>query len=138
MNLSELANIFPVTRDLVVIRKERVKREGSPYFTYTMAALAAAASISFDIERTFPAAKKYEPLDWLQFVNNEANNDLLLTINGNMTLPIPAGTIQTIKNQAIWHITITNLGGVITTLNKVVLTFQKQPLTADDAARGVR
>lgn len=138
MNLSELANIFPVNRDLVIIRKERVKREGSPYFTYTMDALAAGASVSFDLERTFPGAKKYEPLDWLQFVNNEANNDLLLTINGNMTLPIPAGTIQTIKNQAFWHVKITNQGGVITTLNKVVLTFQRQPLTADDLARGVK
>jgi hypothetical protein len=137
MNIFEFANIKPM-RGLTIIRSERVKKEGSPYYTYTMPALAAADSVAIALEQQFPEARKYFPLDWLQISNNEAANDLLLAVNGNMTFPVPAGTIQTIKNQPFWHVRITNQGGLTTTLNKVVLTFQRQALTVDDVARGVR
>lgn len=138
--MASFLDILNMNRGLGVltIRQERIKREGSPYYSYAMPATAAAASVSFDVEHQFPDAMKYKPLTWLEIVNNEASNDLLLVLNGDFTFFVPAGSIRTIDNQAIWHIKITNNGGAITTLNKVMLTLQKPPLTIDEWARKQR
>lgn len=137
MNIFQIANIDTLHRT-TLIRQERIKKEGSPYYSYIMPVTAATASVAFDTQTQFPQARKYEPLDWLEVTNNDAV-DLNIIINGTITLPIPAGTIKTIKNQAIWHVTLTNLdAAVATTLNKVVLTLQRMPLTVDDWARKQR
>lgn len=119
-------------------RQERVGREGSPYYTYTMPALAASASVSIAMEQQFPDSRKYQPLDFLEITNNEAANDLTIVINGTTSLSVPAGTIKAIKNMAFWHVSLTNNGALITTLGKVTLVFQKQPLNIDDYARRQR
>lgn len=116
-------------------RQERVRKEGSPYYTYSMPALAASASVSIAMEQQFPDSRKYQPLDFLEITNNEAANDLTIVINGTTSLSVPAGVIKVIKNTAFWHVSLTNNGALITTLGKVSLVFQKQSLTIDDYAR---
>lgn len=137
MNLFDIANSIRPRRGLTIDRLERVKREGSPTYTWNMPATAAAAVAVIYVDTQFPASRKYAPLDYIEIVNNEAANDLTITINGNETRPIPAGTIRTIHGSgvALKHIAITNDGAAITTLGKIVVTLQKEPLTIDKWAR---
>lgn len=134
MNLFNLAN-FKNPKNIYTVRTERVKREGSPYYTWQVPVTATTATAVIGIREQFPDARKYEPLDWLEIVNNEAVNNLTLRINGTETFAVPAGTIRTISNAAVWHIGVTNDGGVNTTLGLIVVTLQKQPLTIDKWAR---
>ena len=124
-------------RGIVETRLERIKREGSPYYTWTVPATAAAATAVIEVGSTFPAAKKYQPLDFAEIVNNEAAIDILVTINGNaLATLVPAMSIRKISGQALWHIAVTNRGGVNTTLNAIIVTLQKQPITTDRILRG--
>jgi len=122
----------------MIDRQARIKREGSPIFVWQVPATAAAATSVIHVPSQFPASRKYEPLDALEIVNNETVNDLTLTINGTETRYIPAGTIRQIHGQgiALWHIAVTNNGAVITTLNKITITLQREPLTVDKWVQG--
>lgn len=122
-------------RDIFTRRQELVKQEGSPLYNYSMPATAAGASVAFDLEHQFSLARKYFPLDCVEIVNMESANNLTIIVNGTDSYVVPASSIRTIKNQAFWHIRITNDGAVITTLGNVILTFQRQALDADQKAR---
>lgn len=134
MNLFDLINVKR-SPNTYIVRQERIKREGSQYYTWTPGAINAAASSEIHVPTQFPDSRKYQPLDWIEVVNNEAANDLTLTINGNQTFPVPASTIRTIDNLALWNVTLTNNGGAATTAGNVIVTMQKQPLTIDKWAR---
>ena len=140
MTLENFFNIANLTRrrDVFTVRQERIKREGSPYYNWNVPATAAGAQSVIGVREEFPQARKYEPLDWIEVVNNEANNVLTLTINGTESFTVPAKSIRTIDNLALWHITITNNGGVITTLGNIRVTLQKQPMTIDKWAQRQR
>jgi hypothetical protein len=129
-NFFNIANIRK-PRDIYTVRQERIKREGSPYYTWIVPATAAADKSCIHVQTQFPTSRKYEPLDWLEIVNNEAVNGLTLTINSADTFPVPAGTIRTIEGKALWAINVTNNGAVITTLNNIILTLRRQPMTID-------
>lgn len=118
-------------------RQARIKREGSPLYIWQMPATAAGATSVIHVPTQFPSSRKYEPLDSLEIVNNETVNDLTLVINGVETRVIPAGTIRQIHGPgiALWHLAITNNGAVITTLNKITVTLQREPLTIDKWAQ---
>lgn len=120
-------------RGIVIERSARIKREGSPVFVWTPAAIAAGAHLAIEVRGQFPASRKYEPLDSIEIVNNEAANDLTLTINGTEQRYIPAGTIKLIHGRgvALWHLDLENLGGVATTLGQIVISLQKEPYTID-------
>ena len=135
-NLFDIANIRP-RRGITIDRLERIKREGSPTYPWNVPATAAAATAVIYVPTQFPASRKYEPLDYIEVVNNEAANDLTLTINGKETRNIPAGTIRTIHGSgvALWHIAITNDGAAITTLGNIRVTLQKEPQTIDKWAQ---
>lgn len=134
MNVFDLANISR-RRDISIIRQERIKREGSPYYTWQVPATAATTTSVIHVPTQFHDSRKYEPLDWIEIVNNEASNDLTVTINNGDSFVVPASTIRTISNIALWHIAVTNNGAAITTLNKITVTLQKEPLTIDKWAR---
>jgi hypothetical protein len=134
MKLSELASFYK-PRDAFLVRQERIKREGSRYYTWPVPATAAAATSVIYVPDEFPDSRKYQPLDWLEIVNNEVANSLTLTINNRDTFVIPAGVIRTISNQALWHLAVTNDGAGITTLGNVVVSVRKEPLTIDQWAR---
>jgi len=136
MNL-QVGNRPNTLRNTMLTREERVKREGSPYYTWTPGAIAAAAQVSIFVPDQFPASRKYTPLDWCEVVNNEAANNLRIVINGNETLPVPAGTIRTIR-AAFRQVTIINDGGGITTAGLIYATFKKEALTIDRWSRGER
>ena len=118
---------------MIISRLERIKREGSPNYAYVLPATMAGVTVIINIPALFPASRKYEPLDSLEVVNNEAANDLLITLNGTDAYYCPAGTIRTIhgKGIALWQIAITNQGGLVTTLNLVRLTMKKEAMTID-------
>lgn len=137
MNLIDILNPQR-SRNTYTVRQERIKREGSPYYTWTVPALAAAASAEIHVPTQFPDARKYEPLDWIEVTNAEVADALTLTINGDTTFPISISSIRTIDNMALWNVRITNIGAVVTTLGKIVVTLQRQPLTIDKWARSSR
>ncbi len=118
------------------VRQERIKKEGSEYFTWQVGVVAATVLSHIEIARQFPRAKKYEPLDWIEVVNNESAINLTLTINGGETFPVPAGTIRTLDNKKLWEISVTNNHAAdSTTAGLVVVTLRRQPKTIDDWAR---
>ena len=139
MNLFDIANIRP-RRGISIDRLERIKREGSPAYVWTVPVTAATATSVIYVPTQFPESRKYQPLDFIEIVNNEATNDLTLTINGNETRSVPAGTIRTIHGDGVaaWHLAITNDGAGNTTLGKIVVTVQKEAMTIDKWARGSR
>lgn len=122
-------------RDTFTVRQRRIQREGSPYYTWTMPATAAGAIAAINVGQTFPECRKYQPLDWLEIINNEAANDLTITINNGDSFLVIAKTIRTLDNIALWHIQVTNGGAAITTLGNIVVTLQRQPITIDQWAR---
>lgn len=135
-NIFDLLGNFNRPRNITIIRQERIKREGSPYYTWTPGAITAGGgTLAIYIPDQFPASRKYQPLDWIEIVNNEASNDLRVVINGNTTFPVPAKTIRTIDNESLRHIQLINDGGSNTTPGLIYATLQKQPLTIDKWAR---
>lgn len=135
-----MPNIFDLmnpsrTRNITTVRQERIKREGSQYYTWKPGVIATTASSSIFPDIHFPDSKKYSPLDWIEVVNNEPTNDLTLTINSTDSFKVPAKTIRTIDNIALRHIKVTNDGGGNTTAGLIVITLQKQPMTIDKWSR---
>jgi len=134
MNIGDLAN-FTRRKDLFTVRQERIKREGSPYYTWKVPVTAASATSVMNPESQFPEARKYFPLDWLEIANNDAV-DLTLVINSAESIPVPAGTIRTIDNLAVRFMAVTNDDPAApSTLGKIIVTLQRQPLTIDKWAR---
>tara|TARA_Y100000310_G_scaffold74106_1_gene70238 strand:+ start:478 stop:906 length:429 start_codon:yes stop_codon:yes gene_type:complete len=130
-------NSFQATTE---IRADRIKREGSEFFTYVMAATAATVEVFFEVAHQFPRARKYAPLDFLEITNNDVV-DLTLRINQGQRFSVPAGTMRTIRQSAggIWQVGITNdHAATSTTQNKIVLSLRRMPMTIDDWARGDR
>jgi len=132
MNIFEQANISR-KKGYIVSRLERVKREGSPNYDYVLPATAAGVTVILSIPTLFPLSRKYEPLDSIEIVNNEATNPLLITINNTDAYGVPAGSIRLIHGRgiALWQVAITNQGAGITTLNLVRLTMKKEAMTID-------
>lgn len=123
-------------RNTYLVRQERIKREGSPYYTWEVPATGPGATAVIFVPDQFPDSRKYQPLDWIEVTNNEGAISLTLTINDGDSLKIPAGVIKSVSNCSLWHIAITNDHGAdTTTLHDVVVTMQKQPLTIDKWAR---
>ena len=120
-------------RGTVMDRIARIKREGSRVFVWTPGIIAPAAQAVIEVGNEFPACRKYEPLDSIEIVNNEAVNDILVIINGGDQRYCPAGTIRHIHGRgvALWHIAIQNNGGVNTTAGLIVVSLQKEAYTID-------
>lgn len=118
---------------IVIERHARIKREGSPPYVWIPGVIAAAGVEVIGAREQFPESRKYEPLDSIIVVNNEAANDITLTLNGRDARYIPAGTICHVHGRgvALWHIQITNDGGANTTAGQIVVTLQKEPYTMD-------
>ena len=130
-SIFEIANFKRDYRKIWLTREERIKKEGSEYFSWEVPATAAAAMSTIEIARQFPAAKKYEPLDWVEVSNNDTV-DLTLIINGAETLPVLTGTIRTVEGKALWQIGIRNDdAAAASTLHKIKVSLRRQPLTID-------
>ena len=129
-----LGNLLNRSQRIKLNRIKRSMREGSPVYNYDLPALAALAAINNSIEVQFPAAKKYEPLNWVEIVNNDTV-DIQITLNGTETFFIAAGSIREIK-RSIWLYRVTNLDVANpTTLGKIKLQFQRLPESMDSLAR---
>lgn len=130
-NLFDIAG-FQLRRGITVSRLERIKREGSPPYVYTLPVTAGGSTTSIYVDSQFPTSRKYSPLDYVEIVNNDSMG-LTVTINGNETYIVPSGTIRTIHGSgvALHHIGITNNGAGNTTLGDIILTLQKEPMTID-------
>jgi len=137
INILEAANIrMPADwRRTMATRLERIKKEGSEPFTWKPPATAAGATVQIEIATQFPRARKYQPLDTIEITNNDAV-DLTLIVNENIRLPVPAGTIRTIRNQALWQVGLTNDDAAVTSvLDKIVITVSRAAETIDSYAR---
>ncbi len=133
-NLFESANISKL-RNIYLVRQERIKREGSPYYTWIVPVTATTATSVIYVPTQFPQARKYEPLDWLEIQNNETTNNLTLTINQGDSFPVAAGVIRTVESKALWTLAVTNNGGANTTLGNIIVTIRRQPMTIDKWAQ---
>jgi len=116
-------------------RQARIKKEGSPYYTYEMGAIAATASLSIELDAQFPASKKYSPLDYCEIANNDVV-DIYVYFNNEDRLPVYAGTIREVSNKPIRTVRVDNRDAAVTsTSTAIVLTFRRDPVTIDDWAR---
>lgn len=134
MSLFQTANIQSV-KNRYLIREERIKREGSPYYNYNVQVVAAAANVVIVPREYWAASRKYEPLDWAEIVNNDVV-DLTACWNGNNTIIVLAGTIRYIEGGPIHQLRLTNIDGATsTTANKIRVTMRREPWTIDKWAR---
>jgi hypothetical protein len=123
------------------VRAKTKMKNGSPIYHYDVPVIVAGARVEFTIDRQFPAAKKYEPLDTMTIINNDSVN-ITLNINGvgGTEILVPNGTIRQVTREelpAIWQVRITNNDSVnATTLNMIDIEFQRAPETVDTIARG--
>jgi len=124
-------------RTVYLTRLERIKKEGSPFYTWIVPVTAATAQSAIDIATQFPLARKYAPLDWLEIVNNDAV-DLTLILNGQggEYLNVPAATTRPVIGKALWRIAVRNDDAVAdSVLNAIVVTLRRQPKTIDMVAQ---
>lgn len=133
--------IFDTINELKNQRRIRALKGGSPYFTYSLGATAAGATAEFTVQKQFPAAVKYLPLDYIEIINNEPSNPVIIGINARQgsaqkSILVPAMT-QRISDEdlSIWTVHIYNNGAGTTTAGNVVLKLKRKPLTIDEAAR---
>ena len=124
---------FSRNKGIIIDRTSRIKREGSRPYVWEVPVTATTATSVIAPNAQFPDSRKYAPLDSLEIVNNEAANDLTLTINGTDSRLVPAGTIRVIHGAgvALHHIAVTNNGAVNTTLGAIIVTLQKEAMTID-------
>lgn len=118
-------------------RLKRIDREGSPIYPFSVPQIAASSYLERCIATQFPDAKKYEPLNWTEVINNDSVDiDLYLNGVGGDYFHIPAGTCRPISRTAVWHYRIANCDAVTaSTAGKIKISFQRLPLDADEAAR---
>ena len=122
-------------------RTARAKRGGSPYFTYTPGAINAAANTQIEIATSFPGARKYEPLDYIEIINNEAANQITVSINGSSAsasriFTVPARTMRIAEDDVqIWTVNVQNDGAGVTTAGNIIIRLKKRPAIIDDVAR---
>jgi len=130
-------NIIPVYQRIALNRLKRIDEVGSPVYPFNVPVIAAATYIEQDIASQFPAARKYQPLDWTEIINNDTVDlNLYLNGTGGDYYHIPAGTTRIINRTAVWQYRLTNCDAVTdTTLGKVKISFQRLSLDADEQAR---
>ena len=124
--------------NITLKRRERVKRDGSPYYTWTPGIIASGATTTIYVPSQFPASRKYEPLDFIELTNMESANNLTLTINSTDQFTAPAGVIRNVHQKGLWSVAITNNGSGATTSGNVVASLRREPLTIDKWSRGIR
>jgi len=132
-NLALNARVIPRPdwRKLTITRLERVKKEGSDFYSWHVPVTAAGATSQIEVAHQFPAARKYMPLDWLEICNNDVV-DLTLAINGGDAFPVPAGTIRPVSKGGIWQVAVTNNDAVAnSTLHMIIVTLRREPITQD-------
>lgn len=116
-------------------RLERIRKEGSPYYTYQPGIIAAGADDYIYSDSQFPLSRKYSPLDWIEVANNGAVS-LTVTLNGNQPFPCPAGTIRTIDEFPVRSVNIHNDDAAAASVaGLITLTLQRQPITQDKFVR---
>ena len=136
-NLIPRANIIPRKswQRTWFTRQERIKKEGSEWFTWAVPATAATVIVNINIGQQFTRSRKYEPLDTIEIQNNDVV-DITVILNNDEFLPIAAGVIRTIGNHPIRQVGIRNDdAAVATTINKVIISLRRDPQTIDQWAR---
>ncbi len=138
MGLFDIATISR-RKGVIISRAERIKREGSPWYPYQLPVTAAGAVVPLYIPDLFPDSRKYQPLDFVEIVNNGVATPITVQINGPSgdIHYIPAGVIRTISGSgiALTQVHITNLGAGATVLGLIRFNFKKEALTIDKWAQ---
>lgn len=119
-------------------RRAVANRDGSPVFPHSFGELATSGGREYiEIRDTFPAARKWEPLDMVVLINL-SSVALALEINGLASGTLPPNSSKKITDQAFWGFAVTNNDATTTvTSGQVRAEFQREPLSADKVARGV-
>jgi len=115
-------------------RELSVLRYGSPNFRHSFGAIVAGATEFIGVRETFPASRKYEPLDTL-VLTNTSGEDVDLYINGKNYMLIPAGVITSITDQALWTVEIRNNAATNVASGEIRANLSRPPLTADEYYR---
>jgi hypothetical protein len=118
------------------IREERIKKEGSPYYSIILPVLAAGGNTQYSIEKSteLVGADRFAPLDWVEIGNNDSV-DIEVEWSG-LKMIIFAGTIREISGKWYDRFRITNLSATTaTTLGSIRIACRRQPITLDRIAR---
>ena len=117
-------------------RKARVDREGSPYFRHSFGVIANGGREHVEVATLGNGrAKAYEPLDFLQVVNN-SDETVEIYVNGEFYQLSPSGSVITDDTTpGLWYVAIHNTDATSTSADEIKLLVRKQPLSADRLAR---
>lgn len=111
--------------------------EGSPVFTLSVGVLSASGGQeNHEIRATFPAARKWEPLDSV-LLTNRATEEIEVHINGHLYMVLPPNSTSKITKEPIWNIKFVNNDGAATATSsgEIRAVFQREPLSVDEIAR---
>jgi len=140
MDFWDFKNIYAKRdwRDTRITRLETIKKEGSEYFSWAVPATIAGAISNIEIATQFPRARKYQPLDFIEVMNNDAVN-ITLIINNDEFLPIPALAIRPVAGHKLWQIGIRNDDALAPSIaGMIIVSLRREPQTIDDWARRQR
>lgn len=128
MNFYDWQRLRKEERGKHSVRVARIKKEGSEPFVWNVPATAAGAYSYIKISDQFPRARKYEPLDFIEIINNENTNGIIVYINGRQEQYVmPAKTMRAVDGLHVYSVEVYNEGAAITTLNNIRITVQKLP-----------
>lgn len=91
--------------------RERLLAHGSQTWKYEVPAIAASARLSVSIEKEFPRARYYLPLDSFEIINN-SGVDLIFWLNPTESYTVPAYMIKPIARRPVSNFILENASSV--------------------------
>lgn len=122
-------------RRLAAIRAFRMRQDGSPLYSTTIATGGIVASGFWEryLGLLKPACDKYAPFNFCHIANT-SGQDMLLKLGGNEPLPVPAGAMTSVDDNWFRTIRLTNQIALATDA-PIYIVWQRQPITADQYVR---
>lgn len=101
--------------------------QGSQFYEYKCAQIAAAAKVVVRISEQFPNARIFEPLDYIEFINNSAVS-ITIGLSGEEPYTIPPYMIKPFSKKPYREFSITNLSATTAiATSEVIVHCQRMP-----------
>jgi len=110
----------------IPLRNTALIEQGSPTFEHTCGIIAGSAIEWVQVDTTFPRSRTWSPLNYVEVLNNSAQE---ITVYHNSTQDsqlIPAYMIKPFSNKPVRVLGIQNNGAVATVAGDVILRFSRK------------
>ena len=105
----------------------RIVAQGSRSQEYSVPAILAGETLTIHTEDIFPALRPWFPLDYLEVVNNSAQNITLYLGSIAEAITIPSYMIKPIVRRSFMQFGLMNNGVVDTNVNEILVRVRRLP-----------